>query len=141
MEYRKGDFVRVGRPDANAINRIRDQHINIFPIDEINEEAVSLNGYSTKLSMTDIEPIPIDGKSDVHIYYDPIVAASFVAPGGSVPDHHRNYTYYYDRFKSCFLEEENFQQLISKEGLRHVHEVQHFLMDKFQDDGLKLDLY
>lgn len=141
MNYRKGDLIRILEPETKKIDRIYNKQINIFVIDKIEGDVVSLKDYQDALTTAAIEPIPIDGTSDFNIYYDPIIAASIVAYGEGIPIHHTNYTYYLERFKSCFLEEKSFHQLIQERDLKYVHQIQHFLIDEFNDYGLKANLY
>ncbi len=141
MDYRPGDFVRILSPERANINRFRDWEINIFKISALDHTNVSLENYSVPLTITGIEPILIDGKSDLQIYYDPIIAASFVGPGEETPVYRTDYGYYLDRFENCFYQDKNYQQLILEKSLRFVHEVQHFLYDELQDNGMKIRLY
>lgn len=141
MDYRQGDFVRILSPERANISEFRDWEINIFKISTLEHSKVFLKDYSIPLSITGIEPIPIDGKSDLQIYYDPIIAASIIGPGEETPVHWTNYEYYFDRFKNCTYENKSFQQWILEKNLRFVHEVQHFLNDELQNNGLKIRLY
>ncbi len=137
--FRTGDFIRLKNMDRWQINRISGKMINVFEINNIEPEYVRVNNCKEKIPISEIEPIPINGKDDSKIYYDPIVAASTVFPGDPIPIHKEDYSYYYDSLKKHSFQNKNFQELIKEQGLQYVHQVQHFLSDKFHDDGLKIN--
>lgn len=85
-------------------------------------------------------PVAIDSIEDRWVYYDPIIAASIVFPGDEVPSHSTDYSYYMNAFEHCFDErKKTFKDLIIKEHLMYVHEVQHFLQKRFYKDYLKIN--
>ena len=87
----------------------------------------------------DIEAIPIDGVHDRSIYYDPIVAASIIPPGGKIPVHRTDYSYYMDKFENCYdVDKRTYAEVVRERGYQFVHEVQHWLNDEFDRDGLKI---
>ena len=137
--FRKGDFIRLKDIDRWQVNRISGKTINVFKIDSISPEFVEVNNCKEKIPISDIEPIPINGRDDSKIYYDPIIAASIVFPGDPVPIHRKDFSYYYDSFKRHFFQNKNYQELIKELDFQYVHQVQHFLFDEFRDDGLKID--
>ena len=69
------------------------------------------------------------------------MCAPIVAPDEPAPIRKTDYSYYYESFKRSFYENKNFQELIKDLDIKYVHEVQHFLIDKFQDNGLRIDTY
>ena len=90
------------------------------------------------IPIAQLQYIPIDGQSDSMIYYDPVVMASIVQPGQPVPVHHTNYTYFMNRFEIWKDGEKTFKQIVEEKGFQFVHEVQHWLREEMQDDGLKI---
>jgi hypothetical protein len=138
-DIRKGDFIRLKDLDRWQINRISGKKLNVFEISNIEPEYVEVNNCKEKIPISEIEPIPINGRDDSKIYYDPIVAASIVFPGDTIPIYRKDYSYYYDSFKRYFFQSKNFQELVKEQDLQYVHQVQHFLIDKLHDDGLKID--
>lgn len=92
-----------------------------------------------RISIDEIEAIPINGKDDLQIYYDPIVCASVVYPGKPMPAKQTDYTYYYTSLKKSFYKNQNFQELIEEQNIKYVHEVQQFLYEKFKDNGLRIN--
>lgn len=66
---------------------------------------VLLNNIDQKFSLEDICPVRIDGEEDRDIYYDPIVAASFIDIGETIPVVHRDTSeYYMDALKKSYNE-------------------------------------
>jgi len=139
--FRKGDFIRLKDIAKYYIDRFHGGEVNIFEIKSIEESKIEIAEYKGTLLMSDIEPIQINGKDDLQIFYNPIIAASVIGPNERPPIRKTDYSYYYDHFKRCFFEDKNFQVHIKERGLQYVHEVQHFLIDEFKDYGLKIDTY
>ena len=137
--FREGDFIRLKDLDRWQINRIPGKTINVFEINNIEPEYVEVKNCTEKIPISEIEPIPINGRDDFEIYYDPVIMAHFELPNEPIPISRRDYSYYYDTFKNCRSEGKNYQEIIKEQGLQYVHQVQHFLFDEFHDDGLKLD--
>lgn len=136
--FRKGDFIRIKTLKNYPIENYSIKNINIFEISEIEHDFVSILNGNINIHINDVDSIPINGKDDLQIYYDPIICASIVEKGNSIPVRNKDYTYYYKSFNSSTYQNKNFQELIKELGLSYVHEVQHFLIDKFQDNGLKI---
>lgn len=138
---KKGNFVRLKNLDPSKINCYVDKKINIFEVLEIDGEFAKVRDYEKTISIDEIEAIPINGKDDLQIYYDPIVCASVVYPNEPIPAKQTDYSYYYTSFKNSFYKNQNFQELIEEQNIKYVHEVQQFLIDKFNDKGLKIKKY
>jgi len=139
--FRKGDFIRLKDLDKWQMNRISGKKINVFEIDNISPEYVEIINCKERIPISEIEPIPINGRDDFEIYYDPIVMAHIVLPNEPIPISRIDHSYYYDTFKNCRSEGKNYQEIIKEEGLQYVHQIQHFLFDKFHDKGLKIDAF
>ena len=140
-DYRKGDFLRLKQPIKFQNKRITKNDLNIFEVIEVVDEDIRFRHIETLVPISEVEPIPIDGISDKEIYYDPIIAASVILPGDPIPIRKRDYTYYFDKFANCTSDDYTFQELVTERRFRFVHEIQHFLKDEFNDDGLKIKDY
>jgi hypothetical protein len=139
--FKKGNFIRLKNLETSKINCYSDKKVNIFEILDIDEAFVKIHDYEGKISINEIEAIPINGKDDLQIYYDPIICASIVSIDESIPVKQTDYSYYYTSFKKSFYKEQNFQELIEEQNIEYVHEVQQFLAEKFKDNGLKIKRY
>lgn len=139
---RIGDFIRLKNMEEFKIERFSGRKVNIFEIINIKPEYVEVKNCVAKIPISEIEPILINGGDDTEIYYDPIIAASTIFPGDPLPVHRKDYTYYYEAFKRNSYQNKNFQELIKENNLQYVHEVQHFLFDRFSGDkGLKINAF
>lgn len=126
---------RTERPDDMIYKE------NIFTIGNISESGQIVTRESNlSLSYSDIEAILIDGKEDGVVYYDPTVMADIVAPDQPAPVHETDYSYYLEHFKRCYDSNKvSFYEIVEKKGFQFVHEVQHWLKDEMQGDGLKVN--
>ncbi len=136
--YTTGDFVKLKHPDKYTNTRCLNKGLNIFRITGIGDDGMQLEYIEGSLPLAEIEPIPINGIDDNEIYYDPIVAASIVAQGESVPLCNRDYSYYFDRLKDQTFGGKTFGELVEERQLRFVHQVQHFFRDKTKCDNLNI---
>lgn len=138
---RKGDFIRLKNIADYQIERYSGETVNIFEISDIELDFIRVLGCKNNIPISDIDSIPISGKDDFQIYYDPIVCASIVGVNDPAPIRKKDYSYYFDAFKNYFFENKNFQELVKERGLKYVHEIQHFLTDEFQDTGLEIHTF
>lgn len=81
----------------------------------------------------------MDGEEDKFIYCDPIIAATFVWPGDPVPVHHKDYTYYLDA-NVTFPHDKTMCDFVKENGFTFVHELQHYLRERYQTDDLKINI-
>jgi len=140
FNFVKDDFVKLKNKEYIQSSVIyKGTSPNVFKISEIQGDQVKLAYVDNLVPLCEIEPIPINGIDDKGIYYDPVVAASIIAPGQPIPEHKRDYTYYLDRFKNDTFWEKTLHEIIDEEGLQFVHEIQHFLRDKYHVDDLRID--
>ena len=142
---RVGDFVRI---KDSVYQKLLTEHLdnilyseNIFTIGNISDGGqIMTRETSIPFSFDDIEAVLIDGKEDAIVYYDPIIMASYVAPGQPVPVHETDHSYYLDHFKRCYdTRKVSFYETVENQGFQFVHEVQHWLKDKMHDDRLMLN--
>ena len=102
------------------------------------KDMVGLDSVEGDVPMSELQPVAIDGVEDRWIYYDPQIAASFDF-GDGVPASSRDYSYYMDAFERSRDGKKTFKEMIDKSKLKYVHEVQHWLWKKYQDNGLKIN--
>ena len=144
-DLRRGDFVRMKNEVYNKnLEEQPDKLIyqeNIFEVSNISDSGQIMTAESSiPLSFDDIEAVLIDGHEDSIVYYDPVIMASYVAPGQPVPVHHEDKSYYMEHFKRCYdVHMKAFTDCVAERGFQFVHEVQHWLKDEMQDEGLKLN--
>ena len=139
-EFRVGDIVKVKHPAE--YKRSSDFHgygTNLYKIVSISENTVSLVGVSQDVPVSELLPVAVDGVEDRWIYFDPVIAASIVFPGEEVPAHRTDYSYYMDAFERCFEGKKSYKEMVEKNHLMYVHEVQHWLKKHHQADYLKIN--
>jgi len=115
-------------------------HENIFSVvSKFDQKKIQLSDYSTTIPLNDLEAVLIDGKEDAVVYYDPVIAAPVVAEGEPIPEFHTDYSYFMGHFKKCKYDDEmTYYDKVNEQNLQFVHEVQHWLKDELNDDGLKI---
>lgn len=141
FQFEKRDIVKF-IDETNVRPDFLHNHENIFQI-------VSIEGSSVKLSrsfspiieteLSAITAVKMNGQEDKYIYFDPIIAASIVWPGDSVPVHHKNYTYYLDA-NATFNHDKTMRDFIAENGFEYVHELQHYLRKHYHSDDLKINI-
>ncbi|HJV78659.1 MAG TPA: hypothetical protein VJ602_09765, partial [Paludibacter sp.] len=70
-QFREGDFIRLKNLANYQIDRISVGEVNIFEILVKEDNYVEVRGCESKILISDIEPIPVNGKDDLKIYYHP----------------------------------------------------------------------
>ena len=138
--YRQGDFVQIIDNTKYQIDRISGKNVNVFEIRETEAEFVKLIDCRARIPLREIQPIPINGKDDLKIYYSPVVMATIVGPDDPTPIHRINYSYYLKTFESCSYKDQSFKELIDERNFRYVHEIQHYLFDELNCEGLEINL-
>ena len=139
-EFRVGDIVKVKHPAE--YKRSSDFHgygTNLYKIVSISENTVTLAGVSQDVPVSELLPVAVDGVEDRWIYFDPVIAASIVFPGEEVPAHRTDYSYYMEVFERCFEGKKSYKEMVEKNHLMYVHEVQHWLKKHHQADYLKIN--
>lgn len=142
---KEGDFVRL---HDNVYHQKIDTlsfKVNAFVVDSIGQNpnhTIKLKGIENELPIGDVEAIPIDGIHDLCIYYDPIIAASYVGTDGHVPVHNTDYSYFIDNFKNVQVDGKGtLYDRMKKANVQFVHEAQHWLSSEFNDNGLKINKF
>lgn len=138
--YRTGDFVMLKNINDHKVERTWNPTLNIFEILDILPDGFNLRYIDRVVTKDDVLPIPINGKDERWIYYDPVIAAAVVRPEDTAPVHSTDYTYYFDAFARSHTENgKTFQEIIREKGLQFVHEIQHYLSDKYHHCDLKIN--
>lgn len=140
---KEGDFVRL---HDNVYQQKIDSlsfKVNAFVVESIGRnpnDTIKLKGIENELSVGDVEAIPIDGIHDLCIYYDPIIAASYVGADGYVPAYNTDYSYFIDNFKIRHVDGKGtLYDEMKRANVQFVHEVQHWLSSELNDNGLKIN--
>lgn len=139
-KFRKGDFIRLKNLAKYPIDRIFGKEVNIFEILIIEDNYVEVRSCKSKILISDIEPIPINGKDDFQIYYSTYKMATYVNPCDQAPDTKIDKSYYYDAFKRInnYLGK-NYQEIMKEQGFQYVHEIQHYLNDELDHQRLEIN--
>jgi disulfide oxidoreductase YuzD len=139
QSFRKGDFIRLKKMSDYKIDRFINKEVNVFEIIVIKDEYVVISNCQSKIPLSDIEPILINGIDDLNIYYDPIICASCIAPYEKAPVSKKDCSYFFESFKRHTYKDKNFQEIIKDLGYKYVHEVQHFLFDELNKRKLTIN--
>lgn len=138
-----GDFVRLKEERLNnySSQRLSKSDVNLCKIKEIlPDDQLRLDSYRGMIPTSAVEAVPVDGIADKKVYYDPVVAASTVMVGASMPVYITDRSYYMEHFKKCYNNEgKSFYDIVVENNFEFVHEVQHWLRREFHED-LKSDV-
>ena len=138
--FENGDIVKLKNP---ALFKKTDcaygRRLNLYKIISKQGDMVCLDGVIQPVSQKELVPIKVDGIDDRWIYYDPIVAASLVFPDDPIPVHRTDYSYYLDAISNSYYGKKSFKELVGKESLFYVHEIQHYMRKKYGSDSLKIN--
>lgn len=140
--FEKGDFVKFVDSVYEAYTKAVIYSDNVFRIVKVLDNgSYKLADIEVEVPGNNVEAIPVDGVHDRNIYYDPIIAASYVAPGQPVPVHHsQRDVYYIDGLANTRLENKiSLRQIVEEHDCQFVHEVQHCLREVVNNDDLKLN--
>lgn len=142
---KEGDFVRLHDNVYHHKIDTLNFKVNAFVVDSIGQnpnDTIKLKGIENELSVGDVEAIPIDGIHDLCIYYDPIIAASYVGADGYVPAYNTDYSYFIDHFKNVQVGGKGtLYDEMKKTNVQFVHEVQNWLSSELNDNGLKINKF
>lgn len=141
--FQKGDIVRLNEQCFSKISSELFFPQNLFYIEYVDSEKqrITLKNVNGYFSYDDIQPVKVNGEEDRDIYYDPIIAASYVEEGEEIPAYHSDFSIYYmDSLKESTNTDGHFYyDLINKSGVKYVHEIQHKFLDLNSD--LKIHYY
>lgn len=140
IEYQKNDIVRLAESKFESVREQLWFKDNAFEIIAIKDDGmVSLMELDELVSENDLLPMPINKKHAGSVYYDPIIAASFVGPDDDVPVRSTDYSYFMEAFKKVSEEEgTTLYNRVEKQKYKYVHEVQHWLRESYGTDDLKI---
>ena len=133
------DYVRLKKSTYDKLQKKPYYTNNVFKIKSLDLKSIEVYDIDEKLEIGEVEPIPIDGIADKDLYYDPIIMASFIAPGQPVPVYKTDYSYYMEKMKHCIdIDKKTYYDKIRQNDCQYVHEVQHFLREEAGEDRLRL---
>lgn len=138
--FKRGDIVKLRHPEKyRKAGTSQDILINLYRIQEIHENSARLKDVDIDVPQMELMPVSVNGEEDRWIYYDPQIAASFIFPGVGTLSHQTDYSYYMDAFEHSTDGKKNYREIVEKQRLVYVHEIQHYLLKKYHDDGLKIN--
>lgn len=136
-----GDYVRLR--NAYFDMNFKDRGIaNVFEVVAVNNEdgSLRLDSVDRPVEVSQVMPIPIDGESDAGFYYLSINLP--LNKRKNVQSEGQEYTYYMDALKYFGYNDRTVYDAIKKDGLKFVHEVQHWLREHIGEDKLRSwDIY
>lgn len=139
VEYQHNDIVRLKENKFAELKGKLWFKDNAFVISEVMSNGVSLKELDEPVAASDLSPMPIGKNTAGNIYYDPIIAASIVRPGDDIPVYNRDYTYFWDAFERVREQDgTTLRTQAEKLSFKYVHEVQHWLRERFGSDDLKV---
>lgn len=140
LKFETNDIVRLKKGTNYKVYRADKGTNNIYRIESMSDDAVQLEFIFDTVPYWDIEPLPIDGKSDRYIYLDVVVAATTVSKESEVPIRKIDRkTYYVDALKKITKEDgTTLYDEYKQQDFQYVHEVQHWLRQKVYAD-LRVD--
>lgn len=134
IQFVAGDIVRIKDTQRKYYTSFYKKEVT-FKITKLNGNGtICLETVEEDVPSTHIEPIPINGKDDINIYYDPSVAA----PGLDSNCANKDETYYLDQFKQMPTDDDDqtLYDLCMNQKFHFVHEVQHWLRETHEWDRL-----
>lgn len=139
-EYRHNDIVRLKNTKFEELKGELWFKDNTFAVAEVKDDGtVSLEELDELVSGKDVLPLTISKRRAGNVYYDPIIAASFIGPDDDIPVHSTDYTYFMDAFKRVTEEDDTtLFEHVAGQGFKYVHEVQHWLRERYGTDDLKI---
>lgn len=138
-----GDIVRLNEAEYKKVVDSLTFKVNAFVVDSIDEKSnhsMKLKWVNGIVSAKNIEAIPIDGIHDLCIYYDPVLAASYVGLGEQLPQYRTDFSYFIEHFKKVEVKgkDSSYDEMV-KAKVQFVHEAQHWLRSEFHNDSLKIN--
>lgn len=100
---------------------------------------VSLFELDTLVHINELSSMPVGKKYAGNVYYDPIISASVIGLNDEIPVHSTDYSYFMDAFGRVIKEDGvRLLALVKEQRFKYVHEVQHWLRDRYGTDDLKI---
>lgn len=140
VDYQWNDIVRLKDAKFEELRGKLWFSDNAFVITgEVQEGVVSLKELDAPVALSEVQPMPISKKYASNIYYDPVIAASVVRPGDEIPVYNRDYTYFLDAFERVLIGDGSTLRIqAEKQGFKYIHELQHWLREKYGTDDLRI---
>lgn len=140
VKFERKDIVRLNEPKFEELRGVLWFKDNAFEITKVEDSGmVSLFELDTLIHVEELRPMPIGRKYAGNIYYDPIIAASVVGVDDEIPVHRTDYSYFMDAFVRVTEEDETtLLTLVEEQKFKYVHEVQHWLRERYGSDDLKI---
>lgn len=140
VEYQKGDIVRLGDSEFDKLKGqlwFKDNTFEIYKVGP--DEMVSLMELDEQVPVSHLQPLPVNKKHAGGIYYDPVIAASVIGPDDEIPVHNTDYSYFMESFGRVFEEDgSTLLDRVEEQKFKYVHEVQHWLRERYGSDDLKI---
>jgi len=136
--FEKGDFVKLVDDLYNSYAKNLYYSDNVFEIDRVEKDGYyKLSDIEANVPRKDIEAIPIDGKHDRNLYYNPVV----ISMDHSMPiPHVDEEEYYIESLKrDLFNENKSLKTIVEENDCQFVHELQHCLRKTGAVDNLYLN--
>lgn len=140
VDYQWNDIVRLKDAKFEELKGKLWFSDNAFVITGVDQEGkVLLKELDAPVTLSDVQPMPISKKYASNIYYDPVIAASVVRPGDEIPVYNRDYTYFLDAFERVLIGDGSTLRIqAEKQGFKYIHELQHWLREKYGTDDLRI---
>lgn len=140
VDYQRNDIVKLNESKFKELEGQLWFSDNAFVIAEVGKGGtVSLNELDETVSASEILPMPVSKKHAGNIYYDPIIAASIIGPNDEIPVHSTDYSYFMDHLGRVTEEDgTTLRALVEGQKFKYVHEVQHWLRERYGTDDLKV---
>jgi type I restriction enzyme M protein len=140
VDYQHSDIVKLKETKFKELEVQLWFSDNAFVISEVGKDGmVSLNELDETVSASEIQSMPVNKKHAGNVYYDPIIAASIIGPDDEIPVHSTDYSYFMDHLGR--VTEENgttLRALVEGQKFKYVHEVQHWLRERYGTDDLRI---
>ena len=138
--YQKNDIVRLGEAEFEKLKGQLWFKDNAFEIYKVGADGlVSLIEIDKPVAVSHLLPMPINKKHAGSIYYDPIIAASVIGTDDEIPVHKSDYSYFMESFGRVFEEDgSTLLDHVEKQKFKYVHELQHWLRERYGSDDLRI---
>lgn len=133
------DLVKLKEEHYNTYAKDVIWNENVFRILSLSNDSVTLSDINGEVPLFAIEPIPINGKDDSCIYYDPMIAADIIEEGTHIKCRNRNTSYYVDGFATMHIGDRTLQDEFREKEFEFVHEIQHWLRENSSWEELKIN--
>ena len=140
VEYQRYDIVRLTDSKFEEVQGNLWFKDNAFSITEVREGGVvSLFELDTLIPVGELRPMPMGKKYAGNIYYDPVIAASIIGPNDEIPVHCTDYSFFMDHLERVTEEDgTSVRSLVEEQNFKYVHEVQHWLRERYGTDDLRI---